>query len=285
MGLLSKEYKEYVLDDLKNYTALTRPRKASFVERTLVTSVPIEKLHPNPEDEFSDPNIGPNNNIVGHYESHLARNDGFTRDSKVEPLVVEKLSTGGYMILNGHHRWLAAKKAGIKRVPVQIVNSTHEEDILSRLQKLNNSMFVSFDLDEVLICDSDQYPTETLPFPLRQIFPWPIRKDAGLLIRTLHELGFDVWVYTGNYYTPLYVRMTFLMHRATLDGVISGMNLQHSSPGIKKAFRKKYHTIVHIDNEQLLWVNTKTKEYDSFELPPDQTWAAQAAAGIKKILS
>ena len=285
MASVSKDYKEYVLDDLENYTTLSTPRKATLLERLLIRKVPIEKLHPNPEDEFADPNIGPNNNIVGEYSNQIAFSNGYNTISKIEPIVVEKLSTGGYIILNGHHRWLAARKMNVKKVPVQIVNMTHEEDILTRISKLNNKMFVSFDLDEVLICNDGRYPTEQLSGPLEKIFPWKIRKDTGLLIRTLHKMGFDVWVYTGNYYTPQYIRMTFLMHGAKIDGVVSGMNLLQSGPTIRNAFRKKYKTIVHIDSELLVWVNRETNSYDSFELPPDHTWAGQAAAGIQKILA
>lgn len=284
MGMVTKEYQEYVLDDLENYTSLSKPKKATLIERLLVRKVPITKLHPNPEDEFSDPEIGPNNNIVGEYSGQIGRNNGYNKASKIDPIVVEKLATGGYMILNGHHRWMAAKKMNVKRIPIQIVNTTHEEDILAKMRKLNNKRFVSFDLDEVLICENEKYPVDKLPFPLNHMFPWPIRKDTGLLIRTLHDMGFDVWIYTGKYYTPNYVRMAFLAHRARIDGVITGMNLMNSNPDIKHLFREKYRTIVHIDSEELLWVNKDTKEYESFELPPDHTWAGQAAAGIRDIM-
>ena len=32
------------------------------------------------------------------------------------------LSTGGYEIVNGHHRWLVAQKVGLRKVPIQIKN-------------------------------------------------------------------------------------------------------------------------------------------------------------------
>ena len=38
------------------------------------------------------------------------------------PIDVQKLLTGGYEIVNGHHRWLAAQKAGLKRVLIRIKN-------------------------------------------------------------------------------------------------------------------------------------------------------------------
>ncbi|WP_022760235.1 ParB/RepB/Spo0J family partition protein [Butyrivibrio sp. AD3002] len=51
-----------------------------------------------------------------------------------EPIVVEKVSPDGYLILNGHHRWAAARNAGLQNVPVEIVNLTQEDDIRKMLK-------------------------------------------------------------------------------------------------------------------------------------------------------
>lgn len=40
----------------------------------------------------------------------------------IDPIIVQKLNDGGYEIVNGHHRWAAAKKTGLKKVPVRIKN-------------------------------------------------------------------------------------------------------------------------------------------------------------------
>ena len=40
----------------------------------------------------------------------------------IDPIIVQKLNAGGYEIVNGHHRWAAAKKTGLKKVPVRIKN-------------------------------------------------------------------------------------------------------------------------------------------------------------------
>ncbi|MBP3241914.1 MAG: ParB N-terminal domain-containing protein [Oribacterium sp.] len=33
-----------------------------------------------------------------------------------DPIIVEKMYPDGYMILNGHHRWAAATRLGLKKV-------------------------------------------------------------------------------------------------------------------------------------------------------------------------
>ena len=39
-----------------------------------------------------------------------------------EPVLVNRMKAGGYMILNGHHRWAAALQRGLDRLHVQIMN-------------------------------------------------------------------------------------------------------------------------------------------------------------------
>ena len=108
MGEVTAEYQKRVLDEIKNYAGLSHPVKASMLERLCKKKVSIKKLHPNPEDEFSMVKIGPNYGIVGNYESEFRNAINHGMNPMEEPLVVEKMSTGGYLILNGHHRWMAA---------------------------------------------------------------------------------------------------------------------------------------------------------------------------------
>ena len=39
-----------------------------------------------------------------------------------DPIMVAKMENGEYMIVNGHHRWAAAVKVGLKQVRVVVVN-------------------------------------------------------------------------------------------------------------------------------------------------------------------
>ena len=55
-----------------------------------------------------------------------------------ESIMVQKIHPSGYMILNGHHRWAAALRLGIKRVPIKILNLTHEDDIINIIERSEN---------------------------------------------------------------------------------------------------------------------------------------------------
>lgn len=77
------------------------------------------KLHPNPTDEFCMPKIGPSYRIISGYEKKFreAINNGESPEKGWgDPIIVEKMYPDGYMILNGHHRWAAATRLGLKKV-------------------------------------------------------------------------------------------------------------------------------------------------------------------------
>ncbi len=91
--------------------------KASLWERMTTKTANVKDLHPNPLDEFSNPKIGPNESAVSKYIREI-----ITEGTITEPIEVQKLASGGYEIVNGHHRWLAAIKVGLQKVPIEIVN-------------------------------------------------------------------------------------------------------------------------------------------------------------------
>lgn len=91
--------------------------KASFLERIRTKTAKVSDINPNPLDEFSNPKIGPNESAVSKYIKEINTNGTIS-----EPIEVQKLASGGYEIVNGHHRWLAAIKTGLKDVSIKIVN-------------------------------------------------------------------------------------------------------------------------------------------------------------------
>ena len=103
--------------DSKSGTSSSKYQKASLWERLTTRKAGVNDLHANPLDEFSNPRIGPSDSAVAKYIKEIN-----TTGKISTPIEVQKLLTGGYEIVNGHHRWLAAQKAGLKRVPIRIKN-------------------------------------------------------------------------------------------------------------------------------------------------------------------
>ena len=96
-------------------------QKASLWERITKRKASVNELHPNPSDEFSNPRIGPLDKAVSRNIREIIQTGKIS-----DPIEVQKLTDGAYEIVNGHHRWLAAKKTGLKKVPIRIKNYSNK---------------------------------------------------------------------------------------------------------------------------------------------------------------
>lgn len=286
MPTVSAEYQKKVLEDIRSYGGISHPVHAGLPERLFVRRVKPAYLHPNPDDEFSQVKIGPNFGIVQRYEEQFRHNISVGINPVEEKLIVEKMSVGGYMLMNGHHRWLAATRvAEIKALPVKVVNVSTSEEIISQVQESQREMCVSFDLDEVLMTDGSVIPAERkLIFPFSCFYPKILRKNAAALIHSLHRLGCDVWVYTGQFYSCSYIRRLFRLYGCRVDGIANGMKNKKYCAEVRQAFREKYAVSIHIDGESVLYVNTRTGEYDSRALQGGISWASDAFAAVKQLV-
>ncbi len=286
MKTYNAEYEKLVLNDIRSFSSLNHPMKASLVERLLIGRAPLAKLHPNPTDEFCNPEIGPNHQIVNQYYEQIKRSLTHISTPEMDPLIVEKMSIGGYMLLNGHHRWLAATRTNVKTVPIKIVNVTTEEEIIKAVNSSYNNYCLSIDLDEVLINDDENdYLSEAVFFPLNLIYPQKIRKNAAAMIAELQKQGFDVWVYSGQYYSTTYIKQLLFFHKIKPTGIINGMKNRKPGSGMAEAFREKYKEIVHIDNESALIVNPKSKEFNTVEVSSGKEWANEIVKKIQESVS
>lgn len=287
MPIVTEEYRKKVLDDIKSYGGIVHPVKASLPERLFVRKVSLNKMHPNPDDEFSQEKIGPNYGIINRYEREFRRAVELHLPPIKEKLIIEKLSSDGYMLVNGHHRWYAATRImEIKKAPVKIMNLSTDEEIISRVEASKRSLCVSFDLDEVLLENDSNIRKSEKPFSSfllpRSV---PLRKQTGALVNSLHRLDCDVWVYTGQYLSAFSIRNLFRLHGCRVDGIVNGMKTKNYSPEVREAFRRKYEYSIHIDRENVLCVNTRTGNYDSRELSGGIGWASEAFAAVKEMVA
>ena len=285
MAAVNNEFKTLVIEDLAHYDGLSKPVRASVLERLLTKKMNIDKLHPNPTDEFSMTDIGPNYGIISDYADSMRRAVSLNMPIMDEPLIVEKMSTGGYMLLNGHHRWMAAHRVGIKTVPVQIVNVAAEEDIFAGIKNSNNVMCVSIDLDEVLLADRESYPEDVKPsFLIKKLFPKVLRYNAGALINELRSEGFDVWIYTSNFHSTDYIEIMLKNQKTKVDGIVNGLGRRNNRDNIKNAFINKYKYSLHIDNDGIICVDNIKKEFESIDVETTQnTWSADIMKAIKEL--
>ena len=171
MAAPKTELAEFVEAEIKKYEGIMVPVKASVSERMLTKKVPIEKLHPNPDDEFCSKKVGPNYSIYNRYVRAFQRFGTMDQSVFDEPITVEKVHPDGYMILNGHHRWGAAVQTNFNPLGISIVNLTQETDIERMLSRSRHNKRVTLDLDEVIFCQGEDEPAEKpLPFPYNRFY-------------------------------------------------------------------------------------------------------------------
>lgn len=283
------ELLRYIADDVQKYKEFRHFVKAGFWERFLVKRRPPNMLHPNPDDEFSMPQVGPHFGIINEYCARIAARRGVEKEQIEEALVVEKMSRDGYMLLNGHHRWAAALKMGMNSVPVQIVNLTHEEDHRRMLEKTTNDKRVIFDFDEVL-CVSEKYKrAETdprLPFGLfEKIYEERLRWGMPELIQELQNQNYDVWVYTKNYHSAEYIQGFLKTYKLEVEGIVNGVG-QRKSKQAQQRFRemisRKYKLVYNVDNEGVVKICPGDKTFESYDLETSETdWANEVMRVIK----
>ena len=111
-----------VQEDVATYGEKRSVVRASIVDILTVKKLSPDQMHANPDDDFSNPKVGPNEEIVDKYIEEAQQNMMSGMTSFEEPIMVAKMEQGDYMIVNGHHRWAAAVKLGLDKVRVVVVN-------------------------------------------------------------------------------------------------------------------------------------------------------------------
>ena len=281
------DFESFLKGEVNKVKGVYFPVKSSYLRQIIGKKVPITKLHPNPSDEFCNPEIGPNYEIISRYEAdfrHTQGNftiDGFGRSGAAEPLICQKAAPDGYLILNGHHRWAAALRAGITHVIISIVNLTQEKDIERMLNASSARQRVSLDLDEVVFVSGNDVPMEKpLGFPWSRLYKERVRFGLPALFYTLNTKEYDIWVYTSKYYSYDYLRHFFRHSHLPVSGIVTGAGRNNSDPktaeAIRKQFEVKYTTNVHIDSKMVVRTSRDSAQYEDYPLSgsPD-TWSRE----------
>lgn len=284
------EFEEFIKNEIDSQKGVCHPARAGMLERLFVMKTSITKLHPNPDDEFCFPDIGPNYGIISDYSSKFLFNIKHALPVMEEPLMIQKIRPHGYMILNGHHRWAAARRIGLKRVPVRIVNTTSESDIRQMLESTAHDMRATFDLDEVIFRPADDPHIEKKPGFIRfGIQRKALRAGIPALFSWLVRNGYDVWVYSSNFYSTDDIARYFRRYQTPVTGIITGMKKKKSgqstvSDETRKLMENKYQVTVHIDNDLVLVTRGRAGEFEEKEIESDPgQWSRQVISILEEM--
>ena len=167
-------------------------------------------------------------------------------------------------------------RLGFSRIPVEIVDLTQEMDIKAILKESKHDKRVSLDLDEVVFrSEKDALLEKPLPFPLRSIYKQRLRLGIPALFHYLNKKGYDIWVYTAGYYSADYIQRLFRKYHVHVTGAVTGTGRKAADTGavrkeLETMIAAKYLETVHIDNETVLRIFSRTRETADYDLGPAQ---------------
>lgn len=281
----SSGFMDFLAEEVKKYKGIYVPVRSGLLRHLLVRKLPCKKIHPNPDDEFCKPEVGPNFEIISKYKEQFrqAKAMGEALQNSMEPLIVERIKPDGYILLNGHHRWAAAIQSGLAKVPVRITSLPNRTDIQQMLMQSKNSQRAVLDLDEVVFADGDSaLPAEkALPVPLRAAFPQRLRLGIPGLFHFLNVNGYDVWVYSKSYYSLEYIKALFRTYHVRVNGIVTGTarkraGIQEAREKVEEMIMNHYDATLTIDRDALLRVNHRTKKYRVCQLSGKaEGWSAE----------
>ncbi len=282
---------EFIAEEVNKIKGTYVPVKSGMPRVLFVKETRISNLHPNPDDEFSIPGIGPNYEIISDYEKQFRQ--ARLHDPKYldDPLIVERIYPSGYLILNGHHRWAAAIRFGAKRIPIKIVNLPQEQDVEKMIRESKHDARVVMDLDEVVYTSSKNEPSEPrLPFPSSRVFHERLRRGIPGLFRFFEKNGYDIWVYSSELYSLDHVQMLFKKYHVHVDGIVTGTTRKSSNKEAQERIRKmmanKYRYTYHLDRNSIVKTHGKSGEFEEKELDcTAEDWSAKVIEGIKEMNS
>ena len=281
-------FSTFLKEEVSKVKGIAYPIKAGFLRRVFIRKAPCSKLHPNPNDEFCFPDIGPNEGIMARYmqkyrDLMAGGHDRLFEDSSVrEPLIVERIHPDGYMILNGHHRWGAACRTGMKKLRIKIVDLTQKDDLQKMLASSASSRRVTFDLDEVIFRpEDDPWLEEPLRFPLNRWFRERLRRGVPALFHMLNSEGYDIWIYSSGLFSTEYLRYYFKHYHVRVAGIVTGMARKapagtDTKKALEALMNSKYTTTVNNDNQEVLRTDAESASFDEYRLSGNgETWSRE----------
>lgn len=281
--MTDSEFRTFVEQEALKVKNNSVPVKASFAERFFVRKLSCDRLCPNPEDEFCFHDIGPNMGIISSYATQFIKNIELDEPIMDEPLIVQKIRPGGYMLLNGHHRWAAALRVGVKKVPVSIVNAALDGDIRKMLEESCHEKRATVDLDEVVF---EPDISDAKGHTIRKLRKKKLRPGIPALFKNLKLRGYDIWVYSSEYYSIDDIRRYFRHYSIDVDGIITGMKKKGAGKKVEELVANKYSTTLHIDTDLIVLTHGAAGDFREAQVEAEpQAWPGaviDALDGIEK---
>ncbi len=277
------QFRAFVLEEAEKGRGVYVPMRAGFLRRLFVCSARTDRLHPNPDDEFCSPEVGFSETILTRYEHKIRDAWAFSQHYRFsQPLIVQWIRPDGYMLLNGHHRWAAALRTGMERVPIHIVNLTQETDIEAMLRRSKHDRRVTLDLDEVVFAGEGDPAEKPVSRLFRRVLPYRLRLGVPALFHYLNKQGWDIWLYSAEYDSPDAIRTLIRLYGAHVTGVITGTGRNAARiRNLEGQLEAHYTATLHVDAPTVLRVDSRTKAFEERPLSGDpEHWSTEVMDAI-----
>ena len=118
-----------IYDNGESYENITKDKEDKKVQNSGVVEIDINKIKPNPNQPRKNFDPEALNELASSIRTH----------GIVQPIVVNDLKDGNYLIIAGERRWRAARLCGLTTVPAVIKNYTEKQvkeiSIIENLQR------------------------------------------------------------------------------------------------------------------------------------------------------
>jgi hypothetical protein len=152
-------------------------------------------------------------------------------------------------------------------------------------------MRIAFDLDDTLIPSLPAVPRELPTLLARCTARESLRRGTVELLRSIHALGGEVWVYTTSFRSAWEIRWLFLSHGVWLRGIVNQYRHVRTLTGPLSSYRScsKYPPAFGIDllvdDSEGVAIEGRRYEFRVLRVDPgDESWAERVREEVRKSL-
>lgn len=176
-------------------------------------------------------------------------------------------------------------ETGCKKAPVSIVNLTQKTDIEEMIRTSEHDRRVTLDLDEVAFCRGDEPGEKPIKGFSEGQFKERLRPGIPALLQYLSRQGYDIWVYTAEYYSIEYIREYFYYYTVKIDGIVTGTGRKSKGfaeerKSIEQLVRERYEQTLHIDRRTVLRTFAGSKDFEEYPVEEGAFGWAQTVKSI-----
>ena len=116
-----------------------------------------------------------------------------------------------------------------------------------------------------------------------------VRLGVPALFHCLSDKGYDIWLYSAQYYSVDSIQNYFRKYHVKVDGVItaSGKRIGTSAGSektVEQMFSDQYRYTIHVDDRSVLQVFPDKRPIQEFPLSgAADTWSHEAVEAIEKM--